>query len=198
MATRHLKNDIGSMSYDKLIAGLDPAVHVNSGVITKLSTAATLKRGTVLSKGTSSGKLFVLGETQTYETHQDFEGDGSTTEFTVTAKPATLNKVTVDGAAKTITTDYTYTAATGKIAFTSAPADGKAIVAFYNSTDSGNPDCILCDDTDIGTAADENVAVYTAGCFNISALKVASGYTITQADKDKLRERGCFLGTVID
>jgi hypothetical protein len=59
------------------------------------------------------------------------------------------------------------------------------------------PDCVLCDDTDIG-AADENAAVYVAGCFNYDALSVKSGYTITQADIDKLRERGIYLGELLD
>lgn len=56
--------------------------------------------------------------------------------------------------------------------------------------DTLTPDCILCDDEDIGTSADVPAAVYTAGCFNPDKVTVADGYTITEADKDKLRERG--------
>ena len=51
------------------------------------------------------------------------------------------------------------------------------------------PDCILCDPTEIGTAEDITAAVYTAGCFDPKKVTVATGYTITEADKDKLRER---------
>lgn len=52
------------------------------------------------------------------------------------------------------------------------------------------PDCILCDDTVVGTAADVKAAVYTAGCFDINKCAVAEGYTVTEADKDQLREYG--------
>lgn len=51
------------------------------------------------------------------------------------------------------------------------------------------PDCVLCDDVTVGTAADEKVPVYTAGCFNPEKVSVKSGYTITDADKDALRTR---------
>lgn len=52
------------------------------------------------------------------------------------------------------------------------------------------PDCILCDDIEVGTAADEKVAVYTAGCFDIGKVTVSASYTITEGDKDNLRMRG--------
>jgi hypothetical protein len=52
---------------------------------------------------------------------------------------------------------------------------------------TGTPDCILCDDTEVGTAEDAPVDVYAAGCFDPEKVTVADGYAITQADKDKLR-----------
>lgn len=107
---------------------------VASGIITKLSVAATYPRGTVLcrSSGTGGdGKLKILG--------------------TTAAESETLT-----------------------------------------------PDCILCDDEDIGTDADANVAVYVMGCFNEDAMTVDDEYTITQADKDTLRERGIYLAQVLD
>ena len=52
---------------------------------------------------------------------------------------------------------------------------------------TGTPDCILCDDTEVGAAEDVPVDVYAAGCFDPEKVTVAEGYTITQADKDKLR-----------
>jgi len=191
--TRTLYQKLDSMEYDGLISGIVPAAIIGAGVIDKLGTAATLKRGTVFAKGAASGRLFVLGDTETYETHQDFTGDGTEDDFVVTAKPAALNKVTVDG---TATTAYTYAASTGTITFTTAPANGKEISAYYNAVDSGTPDCILADDIDVGTASDANVAVYTAGCFNPDKLIVATGYTMTEANKDKLRERGIYLSHV--
>lgn len=132
--SKELFSDVTSMEYDKLICGLTPPVHVNSGTVTKLTTAATYLRGTVLcrSSGTGgNGKLKILGTT-------------AATSETLT------------------------------------------------------PDCILCDDAEIGTSEDAVVAVYTAGCFNVDELKVSGSYTMTQDDKDKLRERGLFLGTIAD
>lgn len=62
--------------------------------------------------------------------------------------------------------------------------------------DTLTPDCILCDDTEIGAVADVNAAVYTAGCFDPGKVTVKSGYTITEADKDKLRERNIVFQAV--
>ena len=50
------------------------------------------------------------------------------------------------------------------------------------------PDCILCDDTVVGTDADVSVSVYTAGCFNTNKITVADGYTMTEEDYDNLRK----------
>lgn len=125
-----LNRKVGEMAYDKLIAGITPPVHVNSGTIRMLAVAAEYKRGTVLAKSSVDDKLVILG--------------------------------------------------------TTAEAEETLV-----------PDCILCDDTNIGTEADVNVAVYTAGCFNKEALIVKSEYTLSESDKDKLRERGIYLGTVL-
>lgn len=61
-----------------------------------------------------------------------------------------------------------------------APASG-------GTADTYTPDCILCDDTEVGTEEDVPVVVYAAGCFDPEKVTVAEGYTLTQADKDKLR-----------
>lgn len=58
--------------------------------------------------------------------------------------------------------------------------------------------CILADDTAVGTSADVNAAVYMAGSFNPDKITVKSGYTITEADKDALRNGGIFLVPTID
>ena len=83
----------------------------------------------------------------------------------------------------------------GTIAKLAAPATlkrgtllGKAdsgLLSIYDGT--GTPDCILCDDTEVGTAEDVPVDVYVAGCFDPEKVTVGDGYPITQADKDKLR-----------
>lgn len=59
------------------------------------------------------------------------------------------------------------------------------LLSVYGGT--GTPDCILCDDTEVDTTEDVPVDVYAAGCFDPEKVTVAEGYTITQADKDKLR-----------
>ena len=57
------------------------------------------------------------------------------------------------------------------------------------SGDTLTPDCILCDDTEVD-GGDVTVAVYTAGCFDPDKVTLADSYTMTESDKDKLRERG--------
>lgn len=70
--------------------------------------------------------------------------------------------------------------------------DGKLVALGTTavSNEALTPDCVLCDDVEIGTAADENAAVYTAGCFDPDKVSVAYGYSITDGDKDNLRMRG--------
>lgn len=58
--------------------------------------------------------------------------------------------------------------------------------------------CILADDTAVGTSADVEAAVYMAGSFNPDKVTVKTSYTITEADKDALRNGGIFLVPTID
>ncbi len=68
--------------------------------------------------------------------------------------------------------------------------DNTLVVLGTTATDGETltPDCILCDDTMVGTEANVSVSVYTAGCFNANRVHVANGYTITEADFDALRK----------
>lgn len=70
--------------------------------------------------------------------------------------------------------------------------DGKLVVlgTAAVSNETLTPDCILCDDIEVGTAADEKVAVYTVGCFDPDKVSVTASYSITETDKDNLRMRG--------
>ena len=77
-------------------------------------------------------------------------------------------------------------------------ADGKLYLLGSETPEDLTPDCILCDDEEIGTDADANVAVYVMGCFNESAVIVKEDYDITQADRDALRERGIYLSQVMN
>lgn len=127
---RDLHEKLGSVEFEKLFAGLEPKALVHGATIRKLGTAATIKRGTLLSKSSTDGKLVVFG---------------------TAAAP-----------------DETLTA-----------------------------DCILTDDVDVGTSADENVIVYIAGNFNEDALIFEeTGATISETDRDELRKKGIILGTV--
>ncbi len=65
------------------------------------------------------------------------------------------------------------------------------LVILGTTAESGEtltPDCILCDDTVIGSAEDVPVTVYTAGCFNNEKIKVKDDYTVTVSDFDALRK----------
>lgn len=63
-----------------------------------------------------------------------FTGDGTTTAFTLTLQ-GTVTTVYVAGALKTVTTDYTVSGST--ITFTTAPANGAAILVLYGSAING-------------------------------------------------------------
>lgn len=71
-------------------------------------------------------------------------------------------------------------------------ADGKLYILGTEAAadDTLTPDCILCDDTDVGTEEDVPVVVYVSGCFDPQKITMANDYTLTQADKDKFRAYG--------
>lgn len=73
-------------------------------------------------------------------------------------------------------------------------ADAKYVVLGTAATNSETltADCILADDITLGVE-DANAAAYDMGCFDPNKVKVAAEYTITEADKDVLRERGIYL-----
>ncbi|MBQ6373188.1 MAG: hypothetical protein IJJ45_01735 [Clostridia bacterium] len=68
---------------------------------------------------------------------QEFTATTSQTDFVVTAKPAAITKVTVNGTAAA-SSAYTYTAATGTVAFGTAPGNGKTVVVYYDTGASIN------------------------------------------------------------
>ena len=54
------------------------------------------------------------------------------------------------------------------------------------------PDCILCDDTVVGTE-DVTATVYASGCFNANRITIVNDHTITAAEKDTLRKYDIIL-----
>ena len=81
-----------------------------------------------ISSATHSGDIASVVVDFSNAVVDSFTGDGATTEFTLSASPASLSGVTVGGAAAT---NYTYTANSGKIVFSSAPSTGAAIAVSY-------------------------------------------------------------------
>ena len=73
--------------------------------------------------------------------------------------------------------------------------DGKLVVLGTAATGDEvlTANCILCDDVEVGTSDDVTVPVYLTGCFNTNKCIVADRYTMTEADKDALREGGIFF-----
>ena len=71
----------------------------------------------------------------------------------------------------------------GKLVLGTAATGGEVLTA----------NCILCDDVEVGTSDDMIVSVYLTGCFNTNKCIVADSYTMTEADKDALREGGIFF-----
>lgn len=103
--------------------------------------------------------------------------------------PATIRKL---GTAATIKRGTLLAKSSG------SGGDGKLVVfgTTAGSNETLTADCILTDDIEVGTAADENVLVYISGNFNEAALILATGATISEADRDELRKKGIILGTV--
>lgn len=72
-------------------------------------------------------------------------------------------------------------------------ADGKMIVL---GSEDATANCILCDDTAVGNE-DVKAMAYRCGHFAVEKLTVADDYTITAADKEKLREVGILLSNAV-
>lgn len=113
----------------------------------------------------------------------DFDGLISDVTPKVQVRGKTIRKL---GTAGTIKRGTVMAMSTG------TAGDNKLVVLGNTaaSNETLTPDCILCDDVDVGTTSDVAVSVYTAGCFDSGKVIVKSGYTITAADKDTLRKYG--------
>jgi len=74
--------------------------------------------------------------------------------------------------------------------------DGKLVIfgTTAGSNETLTADCVLAEDVEVGTAADEPALVFITGNFNEDALILATGASLTEADKDALRVRGILLG----
>ena len=191
--TRDLHEKIGAVTVENLFAGLEPKPQIKPGVLAHGVAEATFKRGSLLEKG-ADGKLYLMGTNSAGEATEDFNGDGTATTFTLAASPlpAAVKGAKVGDSDATVSA---YNAQTGVVTLSAAPTSGtKNVHITYEKAGTNSPDCVLADDTVVGTTSDENVLVYISGHFNVSALKMAEDYTITEADKDELRKKGILLG----
>lgn len=74
-------------------------------------------------------------------------------------------------------------------------ADGKCIILGEDTTLT--PYGIIAEPVDASGTADVVGVIWTTGAFSINNLVVKSGYTMTQADKDALRDLGYVLNESI-
>lgn len=72
--------------------------------------------------------------------------------------------------------------------------DSKMVVL---GSEDAPANCVLCDDTVVGTE-DVKAMAYRHGHFAVEKLHVAEGYTLTAADKEKLREVGILLSNAVE
>ena len=62
--------------------------------------------------------------------------------------------------------------------------------AASGGTETLTANCILCDDVEVGTTGNATVAVYLAGCFDPNKVVTINDHTLTEADKDAMRDAG--------
>lgn len=78
--------------------------------------------------------------------------------------------------------------------------DGKmvALGTTAGSNETLTANAILCDDTEIGTAADVEAAAYRTGHFARNKLIFSGEYTLKPADEEALRAAGILLSDALD
>lgn len=78
--------------------------------------------------------------------------------------------------------------------------DGKLVILGTTaaSNETLTPDCVLCDDVEVGTAADKDTVAYISGCFDPDKITVKESYTLTAADLDALRVRNILFKNAQD
>lgn len=90
----------------------------------------------------------------------------------------------------------TITAGAGEVkrgAVLAQSENGKLVIMAGGRTPYG----VMCDTVTVGDA-DEVVEVYLTGCFNHAALNEATGYELTAADIQALRNGGIFIENVME
>lgn len=73
-------------------------------------------------------------------------------------------------------------------------SDGKMIVL---GNTGGTANCVLCDDTEVGTS-DVKAIAYRTGHFVAEKLIMKESYTMTVADKEALRAAGILVSNAVN
>ena len=87
------------------------------------------------------------------------------------------------------------------LALSSGTGDDGKMVALGTTADSNETltaNAILCDDTEIGTAADVEATAYRTGHFARNKLIFSGEYTLKPADEEALRAAGILLSDALD
>lgn len=104
--------------------------------------------------------------------------------FTVTIRKETSEKATFKRG-----TVLALSSGTGKMV---------ALGTTAGSNETLTANAILCDDTEIGTAADVEAAAYRTGHFARNKLIFSGEYTLKPADEEALRAAGILLSDALD
>ena len=76
--------------------------------------------------------------------------------------------------------------------------DGKMVALGTTAGSNETLNAILCDDTEIGTAAGVEAAAYRTGHFARNKLIFSGEYTLKPADEEALRAAGILLSDALD
>ena len=131
--------------------------------------------------------VIFLPLTETIAT-QTFSGTGSLKEFTITAKPKTVQKVTVGGTEVEIAS---YNATTGKVTLANAPASGTDnVIAYYLTPPSAATVAAAVDKVDLcmamfGIIPDEIVAPGFSDSATVAAAMAAKAASVNGMFKAK-------------
>lgn len=84
------------------------------------------------------------------------------------------------------------------LALSSGDGNMVALGTTAGSNETLTANAILCDDTEIGTAADVEATAYRTGHFARNKLIFSGEYTLKPADEEALRAAGILLSDALD
>lgn len=203
--TVKLYESIGTVRYDNLINSVSPPAEVFG--IDLEAGQGILERGSVLVRNNGEMKLISGEEQQETLAKMLTVIAGTSTNAYLSEKNLVVETLKVfksDDSEAEETTDYTAEYLNGILNIT---IDSEGALAAYKSVKveisqnkgAENANCILADEVDTGLEAGTAVSgvAYRTGHFNSNALIVAEGYTLTDNDKESLREVGILISQAL-